>query len=71
VREVAREALAIAEGGLDRRNRLDEVGRSESRYLAPLQTILDRGRTAAEDLIDRFNGPWNRSVDPAFKECAY
>ena len=71
VREVARDVLAIARSGLERRNRLDGGGANESRYLAPLETIVERGRTTAEDLIERFNGPWEGSVDPAFAECAY
>lgn len=71
VREVARDVLAIARSGLDRRNRLDDGGRNEGNYLAALDDIVDRGWTSAEALIERFNGPWNGSVDPAFAECAY
>jgi glutamate--cysteine ligase len=71
VREVARELLALAKGGLQRRSKLDGTGRDETGYLAPLDAIVDRGRTLAEDLIDRFNGPWKGSVDPVFAECAY
>ena len=71
VREVANDLLAIARGGLERRARLDGAGANESRYLAPLESMVDRGRTAADGLIERFNGLWNGSVDPVFAACAY
>jgi glutamate--cysteine ligase len=68
--EVAREAVAIARGGLARRARRDAAGRDETLYLAPLERIADEGRTPAEVWIDRFNGPWRGSVDPVFGEAA-
>ncbi len=71
VREVARDVLALAKGGLQRRRKLDSAGHDETGYLAPLEKIVDRGRTLAEDLIEQFNGPWKGSVDPVFAECAY
>ena len=68
---MARNILAIARGGLDRRNRLDAQGQSESRYLAPLDEIAESGKTPADVLLARFSGPWQGSVDPAFTDCAY
>jgi glutamate--cysteine ligase len=68
--EVAREAVAIARGGLERRARRDAAGRDETLYLAPLERIAAEGRTPAEGWIDRFNGPWRGSVDPVFREAA-
>ena len=71
VRDIARDLLAIARAGLDRRNRRDSVGQSESRYLAPLDEVVECGQTPADLLLQRFHGPWRSSVDPAFVECAY
>ena len=68
--EVAREAVAIARGGLARRARRDAAGRDETLYLAPLERIAAEGRTPAEVWIDRFNGPWRGSVEPVFREAA-
>jgi len=68
--EVARESVAIARGGLERRARRDAAGRDETVYLAPLERIVADGRTPAEDWIDRFNGPWKGVVDPVFDEAA-
>ncbi len=67
--EVARDAVALARGGLERRARRDAAGRDETVYLAPLERIVATGRTPAELWIDRFNGPWHGSVDPIFAEA--
>ena len=69
--DLAREVLALAEQGLARRKRLDRNGRDETRYLRPLQEIVARGITPAEELLEKFHGPWGGSVDPIFSEYAY
>jgi glutamate--cysteine ligase len=63
--------LRLAEQGLIRRNRVDRNGRDETRYLRPLQEIVARGITPAEELLQKYNGPWKGSVDPVFEEYAY
>jgi glutamate--cysteine ligase len=69
--ELAGETLALAERGLVRRKRLDHNGRDETRYLRPLQESVTRGITPAEELLAKYNGPWNGSVDPVYDEYAY
>src|SRR6267142_1435488 len=69
--ELARECVAIAHAGLRRRNRLDAGGRDESRHLAPLDAVLTQGRTPAEELLEKFHGPWGGSVEPVYAEYAY
>jgi glutamate--cysteine ligase len=71
VRDVARDALALAERGLKARAFKDDAGRDETCYLAPLHDIVESGRTPAERLLERFHGPWNGSVEPAFRECVF
>jgi glutamate--cysteine ligase len=71
LREVARDCLALSRAGLARRKRLDAAGRDETIYLAPLDASVERGRTPADDLLEKFHGPWRGSVLPAFTECAY
>ncbi|HKH81295.1 MAG TPA: glutamate--cysteine ligase [Methylovirgula sp.] len=70
LRDVGREVLELARGGLTRRQRRDEAGRDETAFLDPLDAVL-AGRTQAEDLIERFETRWAGSVEPAFSECAY
>ena len=71
VAELAADILTLSRGGLARRNRLDAGGRDESRYLDVLDERLARRKTPAEDLLDKFRGPWNGSVDPIYAEQAY
>jgi len=70
-RDLARDCLDLAHQGLARRARLDIGGRDEQRHLETLDEIVARGITPAEDLIEKFNGPWGGSVEPAFPEQAY
>jgi glutamate--cysteine ligase len=36
-----------------------------------LDEAVDRGMTLAEELLEKFHGPWGGSVEPAFTEYAY
>ena len=71
LREVARDVLAIARGGLERRGFRDAGGRDEAHYLAPLDELVERGQTRADMLLERFHGAWGGTVDPVFVECAF
>ncbi|MEA3022945.1 MAG: glutamate--cysteine ligase [Alphaproteobacteria bacterium] len=71
VRDLATQCLAIGREGLERRNRLDTEGRDETRYLEPLDDLVARGVTPAEELLEGFHGPWGGSVAPIYAEYAY
>jgi glutamate--cysteine ligase len=71
VLHLARTTLRLAEHGLRRRKRLDRNGRDETRYLRPIQEIVARDITPAEELLEKFAGPWSGKVDPVFDEYAY
>jgi glutamate--cysteine ligase len=71
VADLAAAVLKLSRAGLARRNRRDAAGRDESLYLDVLDERLARRKTPAEDLLDRFRGPWNGSVDPIYDEQAY
>ena len=71
LRAVALDMLAIARGGLKRRARLNARGEDETILLHPLEAIADSGREPARHWIQRFEGPWGRSVDPSFDEAAF
>ena len=58
--EIAKECLALAHAGLRRRGRIDHLGRDETRHLEPLERIIDRGQTPAEEMLEKFHGPWQR-----------
>ena len=69
--EIATRNAGAGRAGLVRRKRLDHNGRDETRYLRPLQEIVARGITPAEELLEKYHGPWNGSVEPMFDEYAY
>jgi glutamate--cysteine ligase len=69
--QVARDVLALARKGLDRRAKVSGAIQSESAYLDPLDVIAMTGRPLSSNLIDRFNGPWGGSVLPSFEECVF
>jgi glutamate--cysteine ligase len=71
VRELAVEVLKFARAGLERRKRLDSAGKDETRYLDPLDERVARGGTPAQDLLDKYHGPWRGSVDPIYTDEAY
>jgi glutamate--cysteine ligase len=71
VLDLAKECLTFAHAGLKRRNRLDNDGRDETRYLATLGDSVSRGATPAEELLAQYYGPWRGSVEPVFVEYAY
>jgi glutamate--cysteine ligase len=71
VREIAKAALELSRGGLARRGRRNAQGHDEAQFLAPLDDIVQRGKTPAEDLLDKFHGAWGGSVEPVYQEYAY
>ena len=71
LRAVALDMLAIARGGLQRRARRNARGEDETILLRPLEAIAESGREPARHWIQRYEGPWGRSVDPAFDEAAF
>ena len=43
----------------------------ESIFLMPLFEIVERGRTSAEVLLERYHVEWGGDVRPVFIESAY
>jgi glutamate--cysteine ligase len=69
--EIAKECLTLSHSGLRRRGRVDVLGRDETCYLEPLDRIIDAGHTPAEEMLEKFHGPWQGSVEPAYEEYAF
>ncbi len=59
VRDVARDALAVARDGLKARGLGEEV------YLAPLDEIVESGLTRADRLLALYEGAWKGDARPA------
>jgi glutamate--cysteine ligase len=71
VLEIARAALAIAQGGLQRRARRNAQGQDEAIFLEPVEAILAEGVTPADDMLARYEKDWGRSTAPLFKDYAF
>ncbi|WEZ84281.1 glutamate--cysteine ligase [Rhizobium sp. 32-5/1] len=69
--DIAREVINISRLGLKNRNRLNGDEVDESIFLAPLDEVLAKKATLAEDLLARYNGRWNGSVEPVFADYQY
>jgi glutamate--cysteine ligase len=71
LKELALEVLKLAREGLRRRARLDRQERDEGHFLETLDRIAASGVTPAEEKLSLYDGRWERSVDPLFREFAY
>jgi glutamate--cysteine ligase len=71
VQALARQMLEISRAGLRRRAEVDAIGGTEEGFIEPLVQIVNSGRTRAEDLLERFHGPWGGDVTRLFREHAY
>jgi len=71
VNEIAREVLWIARKGLRARRRINRASQDESIYLDALDEVAASGRTLADELIGRFEGPWRRDIAHVFEEYAF
>jgi glutamate--cysteine ligase len=71
VHEIAREALRIARLGLRNRRRINVLSQDETIYLAPLEGVVASGKTVADELLERYQGPWRRNIDHIFEEFAF
>ncbi|MDW5314114.1 glutamate--cysteine ligase [Rhizobium sp. PL01] len=69
--DISREVLSISRLGLKNRNRLNGDEVDESIFLAPLDEVLAKKATLAEDLLALYNGRWNGSVEPVFTDYQY
>jgi glutamate--cysteine ligase len=70
LRDIAREVVMIAEGGLKRRARLDAKGVDERPALSPLIETVEEGRTPADRLLAAYHGPWAGNIDRLFETQA-
>ncbi len=71
LREIAREVLTISRKGLANRARLNRDGFDETSFLSPLDEVIARGTTSAEEMVKSFHMRWGGSIEPVFQEYAY
>ena len=71
LRDLARDVLDISRSGLANRGRRNSEGFDETGFLAPLEEVVARGTTSAEEMLKAYNTRWGGSIEPVFTEYAY
>ena len=66
--ELAQRMLEISTEGLKRRAALDSVGMTEEGFLVPLQELVNRGYTRAEELLHNYRTNWGKDLNQIFTE---
>ncbi|MBU2588050.1 MAG: glutamate--cysteine ligase [Alphaproteobacteria bacterium] len=68
LRDIGREALAIAHKGLAARARLNASGDNETGFLDPLDEIIASGKVPAQRLLDAYHGEWNSDIARVYEQ---
>jgi glutamate--cysteine ligase len=68
LRDIGREALAIAHKGLAARARLNASGDNETGYLETLDEIVASGKVPAQRLLDAYYGEWNGDITRVYEQ---
>lgn len=66
--DIAREVVDLAISGLRRRGIKNTQGNSEEIYLEYLQDCVVSGKSAADEMLEKYNGEWNKNIKPLFTE---
>jgi glutamate--cysteine ligase len=69
--DVARDVVSLSRQGLKSRARLNEEGQDESVFLGPLEEVLAKKSTLADDLLSLYHDRWNGKVEHVFDEYQY
>ncbi|WP_296718377.1 glutamate--cysteine ligase [Erythrobacter sp.] len=68
LRDIGREALAIAHKGLAARARLNSSGDNETGFLEALDEIVASGKVPAQRLLDAYHGEWNGDISRVYEQ---
>jgi glutamate--cysteine ligase len=71
VQDIARDMLALSRAGLETRDSHGCKGKTEVTFLDVLDETVATGKTAAENLLDLYNGPWGHDINRVFRDFAY
>jgi glutamate--cysteine ligase len=71
VLDLAAEVLTLSRIGLNARGLKSRKGKPESAFLDILDEIISSRKTAADQLIELYNGPWRGEISRVFRDFAY
>ncbi len=69
--DLAKQVLDIATAGLNARAQVNSMGDNESGFLNPLRRMVDSGKTSADELLEKFNGPWAGDLSKVYDEYSF
>jgi glutamate--cysteine ligase len=69
--DLAKQVLDIATAGLNARAQVNSMGDNESGFLNPLRRMVDSGKTSADELLEKFNGPWAGDLTKVYDEYSF
>ncbi len=71
VQDLAADILRISRAGLNARGFVSHSGKTEGAFLDVLDESVATGKTAADQLLDLYNGNWNGDISRVFRDFAY
>lgn len=71
VRDIAGDVLKLARAGLEARDRHGCKGKTETQFLEVLDETVSSGKTAADQLLELYNGTWKGDISRVFRDFAY
>jgi glutamate--cysteine ligase len=71
VQALAKRMLDISRSGLRARAQTDSIGGTEEGFIEPLFQIVNNNKTRAEELLERYHGPWKGDATKLFAEFSY
>ena len=71
--ELAKETIQISENGLKKRAQASSNGlySDESLFLDSLKENIEKRKSSADELLEKYHGSWNRDLTKIFEEYSY
>src|SRR5690606_15426992 len=69
--DLGREVVDISRRGLKSRNRLNSSGQDEGVFLAPLDEMIAKKSTLADDMLSLWKGRWAGDIEQVFEDYQY
>ena len=71
--DLTKEAILISENGLKNRAQASSNGlySDESLFLGSLKENIEKRKSSADDLLEKYHGSWNRDLTKIFEEYSY
>ena len=71
--DLAKETVQISENGLEKRAKASSSGlhSDESHFLESLKENIEKRKSSADELLEKYHGSWNRDLTKIFEEYSY